>query len=141
MGKINYGRVILGGLLAGAVITIGELILNGLFVGDQWRAFLEEHNASADSPGAMAMYVVMNFIVGLAIVWLYAAVRPRFGEGPKTAIIAGVFVWLVLWVLGIAGMGVSFEIPAGLVAISLTWGLVEIVLAALTGGWVYNEEG
>ena len=29
MGKINWGRVILGGLVAGAVINVPEMILHG----------------------------------------------------------------------------------------------------------------
>ena len=34
MGKINMTRVILGGLLAGLVINIGEFILNDTILGE-----------------------------------------------------------------------------------------------------------
>ena len=34
MGKINFMRVLLGGLLAGVVINIGEGVLNEAILGD-----------------------------------------------------------------------------------------------------------
>ena len=35
MGKINFGRVLLGGLVAGLVINIGEYLLNGVVLAKQ----------------------------------------------------------------------------------------------------------
>ncbi|HSE60477.1 MAG TPA: hypothetical protein VLA99_17380 [Nitrospiraceae bacterium] len=31
----------------------------------------------------------------LSALWLYAAIRPRFGAGPKTALYAGLGVWVL----------------------------------------------
>ena len=86
MTKINIVRVILGGLLAGLVLNIGEFLVNGLILGEQWAAVTAARNLPPMSGGAMASLVVLNFVVGIAIVWLYAAIRPRYGAGPKTAI-------------------------------------------------------
>jgi hypothetical protein len=36
MGKINLGRVILGGIVAGIVIDIFEGVLNGVVLEKQW---------------------------------------------------------------------------------------------------------
>ncbi|MBC8647371.1 MAG: hypothetical protein H7X85_09430, partial [Thermoanaerobaculia bacterium] len=38
MGKINWGRVILGGIVAGIVINISEYVLNELVMKDKWQA-------------------------------------------------------------------------------------------------------
>jgi hypothetical protein len=34
---------------------------------------------------------VKGVIVGIALIQLYAAIRPRFGAGPATAVKAGIF--------------------------------------------------
>ncbi|MGA7303947.1 MAG: hypothetical protein WBW88_03695 [Rhodothermales bacterium] len=141
MGKINYGRVLLGGLLAGVVITIGEFILNTYIVADQWMAFTEQHSLpSPDSAGMAVLFIVINFLVAIVIVLQYALMRPRCGAGPKTAVQAGLFVWFLAWVLCFGGIGISLALPSGLILTTTIWGLVELVLAALAGGWVYKEE-
>jgi hypothetical protein len=33
MGKINYGRVVIGGLLAGLIISVAEYVLNEIVLG------------------------------------------------------------------------------------------------------------
>jgi hypothetical protein len=30
------------------------------------------------------LYIVMDFVVGILTVWLYAAIRPRYGPGPSS---------------------------------------------------------
>jgi len=37
MGKINLGRVILGGLVAGVIINVAEGVLNGVILQSQCR--------------------------------------------------------------------------------------------------------
>ena len=32
--------------------------------------------------------VIVDFILGILTVWVYAAIRPRFGPGPRTALTA-----------------------------------------------------
>ena len=140
MGKINYGRVLIGGLLAGVVLIVGELILNGLVVEEAWRAFMEQHGFPEETTGVMVLYFVTTILFGIAIVLQYALMRPRCGPGPKTAVSAGLMIWFVAWLLGFGGMGISMGIPTWLVLVSLAWGLVEVVLAALAGGWAYKEE-
>ena len=43
--------------------------------------------------GALLMFLAWGFLVGIFAVWLYAAIRPRYGAGPKTALCAGAAVW------------------------------------------------
>ncbi len=37
MGKINWTRVILGGLVAGVIINVFESVLNGVILTKIWR--------------------------------------------------------------------------------------------------------
>ena len=89
MSGINTSRVILGGLLAGLVINVGEFILN-MFVISEERMTELYSAMNLDPPGGavMAVFIAYGFIIGITTVWVYAAARPRFGPGPKSAVIA-----------------------------------------------------
>jgi hypothetical protein len=139
MNKLNLGRVLLGGLLAGIILVAGESILNMFVIADDWAAFAEQRGLPEEGSGMIVMYVVMNFLIGILLALLYAMIRPRFGEGPKTAILAGVFVWTLLWLIGFGSSVVWLGVPSNIIVISMVWGLVEVVLAALGGGWAYKE--
>ena len=93
MGKINTGRVILGGLVAGLLINISEIVLNVVVMGDEMAAWVKSMNLPPMSNASMAIYTVLGFVLGIVMMWLYAAIRPRYGAGPKTALCAGSAVW------------------------------------------------
>ena len=138
MGTINYGRVILGGLLAGVVVNAGEFLLNGVIVADQMEAAMEGMDIER-SAGAMVQYVTTSFVLGIAGVWIYAAIRPRFGPGPKTAVCAGLVVWFLVW-----GSSLSLNLmmglyPTNIALLSLGWGFVLMPLATTAGAWLYRE--
>lgn len=139
MGKINFARVILGGLLAGLVINIGEYLLNEPILGDEWRAALVSLNRPIIGGSQIAVFVILGFVLGIAIVWLYAAIRPRFGAGPKTAICAGLFVWFLVYLYASIMQHTLNLFPDRLLVISTIWGLVELSIAAVAGAWLYRE--
>jgi hypothetical protein len=140
MSRINYGRVLSGGLLAGVILTAAEFLLTGLFIRHRWLEALERLGVEAPGVGVTIMYVFMTLILGVVIVWLYAAIRPRYGAGPRTAVCAGLLVWFLVWLWGFAGGTIWGFFPVDLVVIVCVWGLVEVVLASLAGAWLYREE-
>ncbi|MFQ5652668.1 MAG: hypothetical protein ACE5IY_22270 [bacterium] len=74
--------------------------------------------------------------------WLYAAIRPRFGAGPRTAIISGVACWVLLELLGFAGSSISTGMyPGRMVLTAIIGSLVYFPVAAVAGAWLYKEEG
>ncbi|HTG13743.1 MAG TPA: hypothetical protein VK747_00595, partial [Blastocatellia bacterium] len=103
MGKINMGRVILGGLLAGLIINIGESVLNGMILAKDLEDVMRSLNKPAITGSAIAVFVVLGFVLGIIIVWIYAAIRPRFGPGPKTALCAGLTVWALAYLYAAVG--------------------------------------
>lgn len=139
MSTINLGRVISGGLLAGLVINIGETILNVPLLGAEMETSLKALNLPPVGGTAIAYFVILAFALGIATVWLYAAIRPRFGPGAKTAACAGAFVWFFSYLYPAVGHGVMGLFPAKILTIGLIWGLVEIVIAAIAGAWLYQE--
>lgn len=140
MSQINAGRVIAGGLLAGLIIDAFEWLSGVVF-----RGTYEEMFAALNLPepgaGAMASLTLGGFAVGILLVWIYAGFRPRWGPGPKTALLAGLAVWLLGWVWQMVvdvAMGI-YSISAGMWIIVLVWTFVEVEVAALAGGWLYKE--
>jgi hypothetical protein len=141
MAHTNRGRVILGGLLAGLVINIVEFITNGVVLREEWGRTMQALGKPAQlSPGAIVIFNVWGFLLGIATVWLYAAIRPRYGAGPKTAIRAGLVTWAVGVFLANLGNYPLGLFPTRLLVISSIVALVEIVVATLVGAWFYKEE-
>ena len=88
MNRINWRSVVLGGLVAGVVWTVLGSLATAAFGHD--FAALPHNRLAAPSGGFITLNVVLDLLEGLSIVWLHAAIRPRFGGGPRTALIAAV---------------------------------------------------
>ncbi|MFQ6084289.1 MAG: hypothetical protein ACE5WD_13155 [Candidatus Aminicenantia bacterium] len=140
MAKINMVRVILGGLLTGLVVNIGEFLLNEPILGKEWETMMEALNLPPMGGSAMVWFVVTTFVLGIGIMWLYAAIRPRFGAGPKTAIFAGLAAWFFAWLIGFGSTIIMGLFPTKLVMITLVWGFFELPIASLAGAWLYKEK-
>ena len=139
MGNINITRVLLGGLLAGLVIIVGECILSEVILGEQWADFLAEAGTGELGGGQIAALAIVALLYGFALIWIYVAIRPRFGSGPKTAVVAGLTMWVVAWLLVSAYIIVIGLYPAGLMIAATVWGLFELPIAAVAGAWLYQE--
>jgi hypothetical protein len=139
MNRINVGRVVLGGLLAGLIINIGETLLNAVVLASDMEQLTQARNVPPIGGSAIAGFVTMCFALGIGIVWLYAAIRPRFGAGVGTAVIAGVAVWLLSFGWAILGDTLMQFIPTNIMGIALVWSLVEVLAGAIAGAWVYKE--
>src|SRR5688500_15103729 len=93
--NIDRQRLVLGGLAAGVVLNIIDFFSSGVIFASRMQA-----DANAFKPGLgdqmaamgggqIAVYVFFDFVIGFLLVWTYAAMRPRFGPGPRTAVYAG----------------------------------------------------
>ena len=137
--KINWARVFRGGLLAGLIINIGEFILNEPILADDFAEVMASMNKEPPGSGAIMVFVMMSFALGIFAVWLYAAIRPRFGPGAKTAACAGLIVWGLAWLFPNIGFMAMDFFPMKLILIGTVWGLVEVTLATVAGAWLYKE--
>ena len=139
MGKINWTRVILGGLVAGLIINVFESVLNGVILAKDMEAAISALGKQM-SGGALALFIAWGFLVGIFAIWLYAAIRPRYGAGPKTAACAGAAVWGLGYLLAAVGPLALHLFPRRLMAIGLAVGLVEVIIGTIAGAWLYREE-
>ena len=141
MAPINYGRVVLGGLVGGVVANIGDFLVNNMIMADDMVRMAQRLNLNQvvmASPAVGMTWVIVDFVYVTLIVWTYAAIRPRFGPGPGTAIKSGVVLWAAVSAVlfGFQSMGIftsdSFFKSAVL-------SLATTMLASLAGAWVYKE--
>ena len=80
MGKINWTRVILGGLAAGLIINVFESLLNGAILAKDMEAAIRALGRQMGG-GALAMFIAWGFLVGIFAAWLYAAIRRSGASG------------------------------------------------------------
>ncbi len=140
MSGTNYWCVLIGGVAAGLIIIVGETILNAILLGAEWNALRTRFGLPALTTAQMTGGVLITILYGIFLVWLYAAIRPRFGPGPRTAVIAGLAFWLVAYVFFLGSMWNGGMVTVEIALVSCLWGLVEAPVAAVAGAWLYQEQ-
>ena len=140
MGKINMNRVILGGVVAGIVGNVLGYLADGVMFAPQWAAGMKALGRPEFNVNQLIGFNIIGLAYGILAVWLYAAIRPRYGAGPKTAAYAGVAVWVIGILLpNVSFMGVTGFFPSNLTALTTSAGIIESVAAALAGAALYQE--
>jgi len=142
MARMNIGRIVGGGLAAGVVMNVIDFLANGLWLGSRWKA-----QAEMFRPGTVqkfegmstAGWIAVDLLAGIVAVWLYAAIRPRFGPGPRTALIAGFALWITTRLIFASYVFNGFY-TWRLIAASSAGSLVAALVGTLVGGWLYREE-
>ncbi len=142
MGTINWRRVLLGGLVTGAIILVAQMAFHWAIAGSNWWFFRAFAQPIAQAPG-IARYAGLHLIAGIAVIWLYAAARPRYGAGPKTAVLIGIAYWVIGHALPAYGfqplIAEEFRNARMWVISELVY-LLGVVLGSLVGARVYTEE-
>ncbi|HMH45934.1 MAG TPA: hypothetical protein VK557_20770 [Pyrinomonadaceae bacterium] len=139
MNKINFGRVLLGGIATGLLINIGEVVLNGIILRPHIEADLKRMNLTPPGTGFGLLAVGLTFIFGILAVLLYAMIRLRLGPGPKTALILALILWFCLYAYSGTVNMMLISVPPKIIVMILVWGLIEYPLGMLAGAALYKE--
>ena len=139
MGKINMQKVLVGGLVAGVVLNVVDFLLYGMMLKTQMAAAMQALGKPPVADSMIPWFVLLDFVAGVFLVWLYAAIRPRFGPGPGTAVKAGLAVWFVAGLLHMLFEYPMALMPQNLMIITTAVMLVEFPLAAAIGAKFYTE--
>ncbi len=140
MGKINYGRVIVGGIVGGLVAGFLDWFLNGVLMGQQWDDAMKSLNRPNAFSGAFLYCLFLVYVVGgILLVWLYAAMRPRFGAGVRTAVYTGLIIWALGGLLPNIMNAVIGLYSTRLTIYSTLAGMVELVVGSTVGAALYKE--
>jgi len=143
MKKIRIDRVMLGGLITALSFVVIEMVLEGLV---HLLFKINERDLLLEAFPHVILSGVRYHIVNIAylltfcvfVIWLYAALIPRFGVGSKTALIAALAFYLValLFMINHLNMGIF---PLKSILLSVLFSLIELPAATVIGSRFYRE--
>lgn len=140
MGKINFGRVILGGIVAGLVADLLSYIFDGLLLAPGWAAANHALGKTAFTSAQVLGFNLLGLVSGVLTIWLYAAAKPRLGSRYRTAVNIAFAVWMLACVIpNAAMMYVTALYPHPLVVFTTLGGLVEIFAGTFAGAMLYKD--
>ena len=144
MKRINYGRVLVGGLLAGLLLFLADGFIHEKLLHGHWMAALAAAGRSVETQqqehgGGLAYFAIFELLRGLAMAFVYSVFRTHCGPGPKTAVCSALTVWAIMFPIPLVQ-----EIPLGFRSATMVslWSLYEIVpsvIAGLVAGALYKE--
>ena len=141
MYRINWVRVLVGGLVATIILFLTDGLFHERVVTADWKAVHDSLGiAELHHSGLGVLYfAVFELGRGLISIYLYALMRSCCGPGPKTAVLAGVVAWLAFSVTGPAQF-----IPLGFYSNALwlkvgAFQLVTSAVAAVAGAALYRD--
>jgi hypothetical protein len=142
MGRINWTRVVIGGIVAAVILFIAGFIIHGAILGADWTAWQKAgHMPLALSHGnAVVIWIIVSLVNGLTGVWIYAGIRPRYGAGAQTALIAGFMLWLGGGLATALGQYALGNLPQGIIIIGGIGALIADLIAIVAGAYFYKEE-
>jgi hypothetical protein len=136
MGNVGWLRVVVCGLLAGVVwVGLGTIVTALL-----GRGLLLSPTTVSVTPtaGFLLLQIGIDLVEGISILRLYAAIRPRYEAGAKTALIAA-FAWWFIVTLGNATWCSFGFFPPRTVIRLMIGTLPALIIATLAGARFYRE--
>lgn len=141
MARINWGRLVLGGIVAAIIMFFTDGFIHERIVETDWHAVYAGLRAAEPEPHGTGLMYFAVFELGRAFIAMlfYATMRPHFGAGPKTAALAGIASWIAFSLTGPAQF-----IPLGFFSTAL-WikvgalHLVTSIIATIAGAWLYKD--
>lgn len=140
MGRINYGRLIVGALIAAVFYFIADGFIHGALLGKYHMAAISGAGYPLKpDPTAYFYFGLFDLGKGLVAMLIYVAARSRFGAGAKTAVWAGLVTWLAIEVLpSIEWMPFPFYHKSFWVKV-IALEILPMVVGAILGAWIYKE--
>lgn len=137
---INTSRVIVGGIVAGIVANVIDFVSQNFLLGGMTTSAMAKLNLATKPTGGQVIgFVLCDFAWMIATIWIYAAIRPRFGPGPKTATYAAIASWVIgtsvasyFYVIGFFGTDLYLA--------SSVEELINAIIATIIGARFYSEE-
>jgi hypothetical protein len=137
---MNYARIALGGVVAGVVCFIGDGIVHGVLLKSGWTAIAANLHLPQGGTGGFEYFSLYDLAKGILSVLLYAMIRPRFGKGPRTAVIAGLLTWALALPVPLFGMLPIHFFGRKFALLWSIYGAFPIVIGAVAGCFFYREE-
>jgi hypothetical protein len=139
--SINTKKVVTGGLAAGVVIILLNILAQIVFGSrmqhemNAWMSGSAEHKSASIS--TLVAGITMKFIIGLILMWYYAAMQLQFKQRFRTAVYAATSVWIL------GAIFFSDWLLLGIMSFTL-YAIVEVLqllsffIAVLVGARIYE---
>ena len=141
MYKINWVRVLVGGLVASIILFLTDGFLHERLVLVYWQAVYAGLGVAEPKHNAYALvyFAIFELGRGFISIYLYALMRSCCGPGPKTAAYAGMVAWIAFSVTGPAQF-----IPLGFYSQALwikvgAFQFITSIVAAVAGAFLYRD--
>ena len=141
MPRINWIRLIIGGVIASVILFLTDGFFHERVVAADWLAVFTALGTKppVETPANLLYFGLYEVGRGFLAMILYVLMRPCCKRGPKTAAIAGIVVWLAFSVTGLAQF-----VPLGFFSHALwlkvgAFHLATSIIATIAGAAVYRE--
>ena len=141
MARINWGRLIVGSLIAAIIMFVTDGFIHGTIAGADWRAVYTGLGAREPEAHGLSMvyFAIFELGRGFTAMMFYVLMRSFFGAGPKTAVLAGIIGWVAFSLTG----PVQF-IPLGFFshALWLKVGAIQLIasiVGTIAGAALYKD--
>lgn len=141
MARINWGRLILGSLVAAIIMFFTDGFIHERIAQADWTAVYDGLRAAPPEPHGISMgyFALFELGRGFTAMMFYALMRAYYGAGPKTAVLAGIVAWIAFSLTGPAQF-----IPLGFFsnALWLKVGLIQLIVsivATIAGAALYKD--
>lgn len=141
MYRINWVRILVGGLVASVILFLTDGLFHEQVVVADWKAVYGNLGVAEPQHSGLGVlyFAVFDLGRGFISIYLYALMRSCCGPGPKTAVLAGVVAWIAFSITGPAQF-----IPLGFYSNALwvkvgAFQLVTSIVAAVAGAALYRE--
>jgi hypothetical protein len=141
MNKIKVGRLLASGLITLLAFVVVEIVVEKV-VGNSLLG-LDYDNWYGDliipkwTVGNYVLNIFFALVNSTVLMWLYAALRPMFGVGARTALITSgfAFTFVATYAINQANLGI---VPIWIAYIEMVYIIIELPLALLVGSWFYE---
>jgi hypothetical protein len=142
MGRINVGRMLVGIIAAAIILFVIEGFINGYILGAEWEAWVKALGPLSHAPSfaaGMVIWAIVSLLHGLTGLWVYVGIRPRYGAGPRAALLAGLLLWIPGFLTHALAQFALGDIPTHIILVGCIGGLVAVLVAIVAGAAIYQE--
>jgi hypothetical protein len=134
-------RLLISGLTAGVVMAVVDFFANGVVLAERYKMLQQAgYFLAAPRLPFFPLWILTELGLGIGVAWIYAAVRPRLGPGPKTALAVGVVLGLMMNVPENLAQASWSAVGRFVPLVWLIFGLIGTIAGALVAGALYKEE-
>ncbi|MGB2963207.1 MAG: hypothetical protein WBB69_04400 [Anaerolineales bacterium] len=143
MNEIKVKRLVLAGFLTLVVFILTEILVETFLEQVVCKQFYIDLYLGLGIPRWGLKNHLLNIGIGLVncmmLIWLYAALRPMFGVGVKTALITSLY-WLVFVTAFSINMANLGYYPWSIALVESIYLLIELPVALIAGAYFYEYE-